>query len=59
MRRITSFQDPSISDACIIIDLVDAINNGSIDYSMVKDGSSDEVGVSVLFSVYTMQTTTK
>jgi len=36
---ITSFQDKTNKTAIPIIDLVDAINKGSIDYSVVKTGS--------------------
>ncbi|VDD85756.1 unnamed protein product [Enterobius vermicularis] len=34
--KISSFQDPSICDAHAIIDLIDAIQPGSIDYSLLK-----------------------
>ncbi|VDN20723.1 unnamed protein product, partial [Gongylonema pulchrum] len=37
--HIRSFQDPVISDACVVLDLIDAIKPGVIDYSLVKTGS--------------------
>ncbi|XP_013406990.1 plastin-2 [Lingula anatina] len=40
--QIASFQDPTIADAKVVIDLVDAIKPGSIKYNLVKDGASDE-----------------
>ncbi|CAK9297455.1 unnamed protein product [Gordionus sp. m RMFG-2023] len=40
--KINSFQDSSISNGKVIIDLIDSIKRGSIDYSQVKDGTSDE-----------------
>ena len=41
---IRSFQDSSISDAKVVIDLVDSIKQGSINYELVKDVENDEVG---------------
>ncbi|CEF64966.1 Fimbrin [Strongyloides ratti] len=35
---IKSFQDPSISDGTVVIDLIDAISPGTINYDMVKSG---------------------
>uniref|UniRef100_A0A0K0G3L7 Fimbrin (inferred by orthology to a D. melanogaster protein) n=1 Tax=Strongyloides venezuelensis TaxID=75913 RepID=A0A0K0G3L7_STRVS len=35
---IKSFQDPSISDGTVVIDLIDAIAPGTINYDMVKSG---------------------
>lgn len=40
---IKSFQDSSISDAKVVIDLIDAIKPGSINYELVKSGNSEEV----------------
>jgi plastin-3 len=40
---IKSFQDSSISNAKVVIDLVDAIKEGSVNYDNVKDGDDDEV----------------
>jgi plastin-3 len=39
--HISSFNDPSISDGLVVIDLVDAVRPGSIDYELVKTGTSD------------------
>ncbi|VDM47107.1 unnamed protein product [Toxocara canis] len=36
--RIKSFQDPVISDARVVIDLIDAIKPGIINYSLVRTG---------------------
>lgn len=41
--RIRSFQDSTISDGKIIIDLVDGIKPGTIDYDLVKSDLSPEV----------------
>jgi plastin-3 len=41
-RQISSFNDPNISDAKVVIDLVDAIKKGSVNYSLVKDGVNEE-----------------
>uniref|UniRef100_A0A183J1Q4 PLSL protein n=1 Tax=Soboliphyme baturini TaxID=241478 RepID=A0A183J1Q4_9BILA len=35
-----SFQDPVISDAKIVVDLIDSIQPGAIDYRMVKDATT-------------------
>lgn len=40
---IRSFQDQSISNAKVVIDLVDSIKEGSVNYDVVKDGADDEV----------------
>lgn len=50
---IRNFQDTSISDAKVVIDLIDAIKPGAINYDLVKQGSSDEVGVANFFRKYT------
>ncbi|XP_014666358.1 PREDICTED: plastin-1-like [Priapulus caudatus] len=39
---ITSFQDPSIGNARVVIDLVDAIKPGSINYDVVRSGLSEQ-----------------
>lgn len=41
---LQSFQDPRISDAKVVLDLIDAIQPGVIDYSVVNDGNTNEVG---------------
>jgi len=40
--QVSGFNDPRISDGRIIIDLVDACKPGCIQYSMVKNGDSEE-----------------
>lgn len=44
--KIRNFQDPVIADARVVIDLVDAIKPGIIDYDMVQSGNEDEVIIS-------------
>jgi len=39
---LKSFQDPSIADARVVIDLIDAIKPGAINYELVKEGGNDE-----------------
>jgi plastin-3 len=39
---LKSFQDPSVADAKVIIDLIDAIKPGTINYELVKEGGHDE-----------------
>jgi plastin-3 len=39
---ITGFNDPTIGDARVVIDLVDAIKKGSVNYDMVKSGNTDK-----------------
>nr|CAD7397469.1 unnamed protein product [Timema poppensis] len=39
---LKSFQDPSIADARVVIDLLDAIKPGTIHYEFVKEGGSEE-----------------
>ena len=46
---IRSFQDGSIADARVIIDLVDAIKPGIINYEVVKDTHTEEVLVLIHF----------
>jgi hypothetical protein len=36
-------QDQSIADAKVVIDLIDAIKPGAINYELIKDGGTDEV----------------
>lgn len=42
---LKNFQDSSISDAKVVIDLIDAIKPGSINYDLVKPGSTEEVSI--------------
>ncbi|KAL1130185.1 hypothetical protein AAG570_013123 [Ranatra chinensis] len=39
---LKSFQDPTIADAKVVIDLIDAIKPGTINYDLVKDAENDE-----------------
>lgn len=41
--QIKNFQDPAISNGRILLDLVDSIKPGTINYEIVKDGISFEV----------------
>jgi plastin-3 len=40
--RIASFNDPSIADSLAIIDLVDCVKKGSVNYTLVKPGHSQQ-----------------
>ena len=43
--RISGFNDPSISNGLVVIDLVDACKPGSINYDLVRNpDANDEVG---------------
>ena len=41
---IRSFQDSSVSNAAVIVDLVDAIKPGTINYDLMRMDGGDEVG---------------
>lgn len=41
-RQITSFSDPTISDSKVLLDLIDAIKSGSVNYDHVKHGANEE-----------------
>lgn len=41
--RFSSFQDPVLSDGRVIIDVVDCLKPGCINFNVVKDGHTDEV----------------
>jgi hypothetical protein len=43
--RIKSFQDPAIADAGPVLDLIDAIKPGTINYELVQPHGSSEVVV--------------
>lgn len=47
---LRSFQDSTISDAKVIIDLVDAIKPGSINYDLIKTDGTEEVSCRSLFN---------
>lgn len=40
---IRNFQDPTIADAVVVVDLIDAIKPGAINYDLVKSGGTPEV----------------
>lgn len=42
---LRNFQDSSTADGKIVIDLVDSIKPGSVNYDLVKHGGTEEVGV--------------
>jgi plastin-3 len=42
---IKNFQDSSISNAKVVLDLIDAIKPGSINYELVIEGAEEEVTV--------------
>lgn len=50
---ISSFKDPSICKSIAVIDLIDAIKPGSIDYSLVNKGNTEAVSP-LLTTVYFM-----
>lgn len=41
--KIKNFQDSSIAKGIVIIDLIDAIKPGIINYDLVKSGGTEEV----------------
>lgn len=49
---IRSFQDSSIADARVVIDLIDAIKPGAINYELVKNSGSDEVRTIYKYGYY-------
>jgi plastin-3 len=42
--RLKGFQDQSISNGRILLDLIDAIKPGTINYELVKEDNGPEVG---------------
>lgn len=46
---LKNFQDSTIADGKIVIDLVDSIKPGSINYDLVKTGGTEEVIFIFLF----------
>lgn len=46
---IRNFQDPSIADAQVVIDLIDAIKPGAINYDLVKSSGTPEVSAQYYF----------
>jgi plastin-3 len=51
MKMLFVTQDSSIADAKVVIDLIDAIKPGAINYELVKEGGSDEVSRLVMWHV--------
>lgn len=49
---LRSFQDSSISDGKVVIDLIDSIKPGSINYDNVKEGGNAEVSWRFYFLPY-------
>lgn len=45
---IISLQDPAIADGKVVIDLIDAIKPGTINYDLVKEGGTEEVRILVI-----------
>jgi plastin-3 len=46
---IKSFQDSSISNARVVLDLIDAIKPGSINYELIVEGNEYEVNLKILW----------
>lgn len=49
---IRNFQDPTIADAKVVIDLIDAIRPGAINYDLVKSGGTEEVCTQKYYSFF-------
>lgn len=47
--QIRSFQDPNIADAIVVLDLIDAIKPGVINYDVVQKGGTDQVSYQTIF----------
>lgn len=48
---LRSFQDSTVANGKVVIDLVDSIKPGSINYDLVKNGDTEEVGFFQLFQI--------
>lgn len=46
---LRSFQDSTIANGKVVIDLVDSIKPGCINYDLVKNGDSEEVSLLFVF----------
>ena len=57
--RVTSFQDSSISTGLPLIDLIDAIKPGCINYELVQQPDSEEVNKTRFFSLLILVSTGK
>lgn len=42
---IKGFQDESITDGRVVLDLIDAIKPGTINYDLVQNGGTEEVNI--------------
>ena len=51
-NSIKSFQDSSIADGKVVLDLIDAIKPGSVNYDLVKESGSDSVNQHSLESIF-------
>lgn len=49
-----SFQDSAIADGKIVIDLIDSIKKGSINYDLVRTGGTEEVSGCLIFGVFAL-----
>lgn len=54
---IKSFQDSTISNAKVVLDLIDAIKPGSINYELVVEGDEYEVSINI-FTAFDLMLTT-
>uniref|UniRef100_A0A1I8EPS5 Calponin-homology (CH) domain-containing protein n=1 Tax=Wuchereria bancrofti TaxID=6293 RepID=A0A1I8EPS5_WUCBA len=41
-KKVRSMNDPTISDACVVLDLIESIKPGTISYSLVKTGTAED-----------------
>lgn len=49
---IRSFQDSTIANGHVVIDLIDSIKPGSINYDLVKTSNSEEVSFFLIFLLF-------
>lgn len=47
---LRGFQDPAIADGQIVLDLIDSIKPGSVNYDLIKSSQTLEVGLIIPFS---------
>lgn len=50
-------QDPTLADAKVVIDLIDSIKPGSINYELVRSGGTEEVCLRCPFVCYFVRVT--
>lgn len=48
IKTISNFQDEVLADGKVVIDLIDAIKPGSINYDLVLPGANEEVILKLL-----------